>query len=91
MLTPDRAMRSFFEDRADIAQLNEIDWNAVMDRNWRSCRDTKQSEFLLEQEFPWHLVDRIGVFSAEYNLQVKAILGQAGQSLPVEVKRDWYY
>jgi len=81
----------YFEDRADINQLNEINWNAVLARNWQSCRDAKQSEFLLEREFPWHLVERIGVFSEQYNLQIRAILDQAEQNLLVEVKKDWYY
>ncbi|MGU9977839.1 MAG: DarT ssDNA thymidine ADP-ribosyltransferase family protein [Candidatus Oxydemutatoraceae bacterium WSBS_2016_MAG_OTU14] len=29
----------------------------------RGCKDGKQAEFLLEQDFPWHLVEGIGVHS----------------------------
>ncbi len=27
----------YFEDRCDLAQLNEIDWDAVEARNWGNC------------------------------------------------------
>src|SRR6185437_9664847 len=32
----------FFEDRSDLANLEEIDWNAVQARDWRTCKDGKQ-------------------------------------------------
>lgn len=32
--------------------LGEIDWNAVQARDWRTCKDGKQAEFLVEQYFP---------------------------------------
>ena len=51
----------FFEDRCELARLNEIDWDAVSARDWRQCKEGKQAEFLLEQDFPWGLVERIGV------------------------------
>ncbi len=42
----------YFEDRADLAQLHEINWDAVATRSWSSCKEPKQAEFLLEQSFP---------------------------------------
>ena len=53
----------YFEDRADLARLGDVDWDAVAARNWSACREAKQAEFLLEHSFPWHLVERIGVLS----------------------------
>ena len=81
----------YFEDRADLAQLGEVDWAAVGARDWRNCREAKQAEFLLEQSLPWHLVERIGVFSQPIATQVAQTLPVGGHRPPVQVLRDWYY
>jgi hypothetical protein len=81
----------YFEDRCDLSRLNEIDWNAVHARDWRQCKDGKQAEFLLEQSFPWHLVERIGVHSrATYTAAVNVLSAQ-GHRPPVEIRPEWYY
>ncbi len=81
----------YFEDRSDLGQLGEIDWNAVQARDWRQCKDGKQAEFLLEMSFPWHLVERIGVQSrATYTSAVNA-LPPRGHRPPVEIRPEWYY
>ena len=49
----------YFEDRCDLAQLIEIDWDAVEARNWDNRKESKQAEFLVERAFPWELVERI--------------------------------
>lgn len=50
----------FFEDRNDLARLGEINWAAVQANNWSGgLKEGKQAEFLLEQHFPWHLIERI--------------------------------
>lgn len=81
----------YFEDRSNLGQLGEIDWNAVRATDWRQCKDGKQAEFLLELSFPWHLVKRIGVQSrATYTAAVNALPAQ-GHRPPVEIRPDWYY
>jgi hypothetical protein len=81
----------YFEDRSDLGQLGEIDWNAVQATDWRSCKDGKQAEFLLELSFPWHLVERIGVQSrATYTLAINALPAH-GHRPPVEIRPEWYY
>ncbi|WP_295392238.1 DUF4433 domain-containing protein [uncultured Thiodictyon sp.] len=81
----------FFEDRCDLARLSEIDWNAVQTRNWQSCKDGKQAEFLLEHSFPWNLVERIGVHSrATFQLATNA-LPVNGHRPAVDIRTDWYY
>ena len=81
----------YFEDRCDLAQLNEVDWAAVQARNWQSCKEGKQAEFLVECCFPWHLVERIGVCSrAIYQKAVNA-LPPGRHRPPVEIKPKWYY
>lgn len=81
----------FFEDRSDLGDLTEIDWNAVQARDWRNCKDGKQAEFLLERYFPWELVERVGVHSEQqYRAVVNAL--PANEHRPrVEIIRDWYY
>jgi len=81
----------YFEDRADLAQLHEIDWDAVQARLWSPCKDRKQAEFLLEQSFPWHLVERIGVHSRPVYTQVMNALPDQGHRPAVEIRPNWYY
>ncbi len=81
----------FFEDRCDLAHLNEVDWNAVQATDWRQCKDEKQAEFLLELSFPWHLVDRIGVYSGTTYQRVASALPANGHRPAVEIRREWYY
>lgn len=81
----------FFEDRCDLANLDEVDWNAVDARDWRGCKEGKQAEFLLEHSFPWHLVERIGVLSRPIYQQVVHALPHAGHRPAVDIRADWYY
>lgn len=82
----------FFEDRNDLARLGEINWPAVQATDWRGgLKEGKQAEFLLEQWFPWHLIERIGVHSATVYGQVVNALPAHGHRPMVEVLTDWYY
>ncbi len=81
----------FFEDRRDLAQLHEIDWQAIEARQWQSCKEGKQAEFLLERRVPWHLIECIGVYSQAVLQQVSSVLPPDGHRPNVEVRTDWYY
>jgi hypothetical protein len=81
----------YFEDRADLALLNEVDWNAVQSRQWSQCKEGKQAEFLLENTFPWHLFERIGVQSRQIYTQVANVLPAQGHRPAVELRPEWYY
>lgn len=82
----------FFEDRNELGQLNEIDWDAVQAHDWQSCMDEKQAEFLMEHSFPWHLVERIGVHSqAVYRQAVNDLPPADGHRPLVEIRQEWYY
>ena len=81
----------YFEDRCDLAQLGEIDWNAVQARNWQQCKEEKQAEFVMERQFPWELVSQIGVSSQQVYGQVSAALQGATQRPLVSIRPDWYY
>jgi hypothetical protein len=87
----------YFEDRSDIAHLRDINWDAVQARQWsgngisQSVKEGKQAEFLIEQAFPWHLVERIGVYSQGYVQPVSQAMHGAAHRPRIEIKRDWYY
>jgi hypothetical protein len=87
----------YFEDRSDIAQLGDINWDAVQARQWsgngisRSVKEGKQAEFLIEQAFPWQLVERIGVFSQGYVQPVSQAMQGAAHRPRIEIRREWYY
>jgi len=87
----------YFEDRSNLAQLHEIDWNAVQTNKWSgngvssSIKEGKQAEFLMEMSFPWHLIERIGVYSNPIYQQVANMLPINGHRPHIEILREWYY
>ena len=81
----------YFEDRSDLRQLDEIDWDAVEATDWRGCKEGKQAEFLIEQRFPWELVSRIGVRSQRVCHQTESAVEAAAYRPRVEVSPAWYY
>ena len=54
--TLSNAGSEIFEDRRNLAQLHEIDWEAVDATYWSRMQDGKQDEFLMEYAFPWTLI-----------------------------------
>lgn len=89
--TDSNAGSSYFRDWADRVHLGNIDWNAVQALDWRHCKEGKQAEFLIERQFPWHLVQRVGVLSTRVYTNVSGYL-QASEHRPrVEIRNDWYY
>ena len=89
--TTSNAGSRFFDDYSDLAQLNKIDWNAVQARDWQECKDGKQAEFLVEYQFPWEMVSRIGVLSGRVCQLTSTALAAATYKPPVEIRREWYY
>lgn len=95
--TLSNAGANYFEDRCDLTKLNEINWNAVQSDKWGgpgispSIKEGKQAEFLIEYQFPWHLVSRIGVYSKRIFQQVTNALPSNNHRPRIEVKNEWYY
>lgn len=87
----------YFEDRADRRSFHEVNWEAVGANKWsgngvsRSVKEGKQAEFLVEQSFPWKLVQRIGVISKEIGLQVSQNISGHKHRPVIDLRRDWYY
>ena len=87
----------YFEDRCELGQLNEINWDAVSARKWSgpgvpaAVQEGKQSEFLIEGCFPWELVERIGIRSNAIVNRVDQALTAIAHRPLIEVRTDWYY
>ena len=87
----------YFEDRCDLGQLNEINWDAVGTIWWAgrdvpsAVKEGKMAEFLIEERFPWQLVERIGVFSNAIANRVDQALAGVAHRPTIETRREWYY
>jgi len=95
--TLSNAGSGYFEVRSELAQLHEINWNAVNTEQWAGgnvssqVKEGKQAEFLVEEYVPWELVERIGVVSNVTYQSVANALAQAAHRPVVEIRPAWYY
>ena len=88
--TLSNAGSGYFKDSCDLAQLDEIDWDAFRARNWRTCKEGKQAESLIEKSFPWTLIRRVGVRGAETRSKVAAAMQTAVHQPSVTTQRGWH-
>jgi len=81
---------SFYNRRDD---LHLIDWHAVFNRDFRdpAVKEAKQAEFLMFNWFPWHLVERIGVFDQNIQKVATHHIGSGTHQPPVRVENGWYF
>lgn len=95
--TLSNAGSGYFEDRADLAYLKEINWDAVKTNQWggngvsRDIKEGKQAEFLVEQRLPWHLLIGIGVYSQVQGEQLTRLTTGLSHKPKIKVLRKWYY
>jgi hypothetical protein len=80
-----------FEDRSNLDQLDEIDWNAVSAHYWSNVRDQKQAEFLIERNFPWHLIEEVAVYNRAIGQQAMQSFAGIEHRPPVHIRQAWYY
>ncbi len=80
----------YFEDRADLACLTEIDWEAVRATNWSARREGKQAEFLVERSVAWNLIRRIGCTEAAWRKAAATVENDSHRSEGA-ARPDWYY
>lgn len=83
----------FFDAWPSLDGLQHLDRAAINANDWKSCKEHKQAEFLVEDCVPTHLIERIGVLSSGVELtqvvQACKKSGLAGvECSPVP---DWYY
>ncbi len=89
--TTSNAGSYYFDDHSDLDHLDEINWNAVAANQWSGDKESKQSEFLVEHSFPWHLVSRVGVLSNLVRSQVVASISTSTHQPVVQRMPGWYY
>lgn len=88
--TLSNAAAGYCESRRRLDDLHEIDWRAA--RHWApELKEGKQAEFLVEERFPWKLVERIGALSASVARRAARSLQGGGRVPEIEIMRDWYY
>lgn len=80
-----------FYDSLD--ELDELAWDAIQTDQWGkpAVKEMKQAEFLLHREFPWDLVERIGVRTAAVLGQVQRSLTKTTHQPRASIIRQWYY
>ena len=81
----------YFEDFCQLSDLNKLDWKAIGARDWVELMEGKQAEFLIEQRFPWSLVESIGVYSEFVLKEVQHILSKSTHCPQVSIEPQWYY
>jgi hypothetical protein len=91
VFTTSNAGSRYFEDFSDLRELKRIDWETVQSDYWNDRREAKQAEFLIENKFPWELIEEIGVFSFDYHRTVVQMLKSKIDKPPVRIHRSWYY
>ena len=88
--TLSNAGAAYFEDRCRLKDLRDVDWEAVEARHWTTVKEHKQAEFLVENRFPWKLIDHVGVRTKTVQRQVESVLPEEGSRPSVKVQRNWY-
>ncbi len=83
----------YFDDRCDLNHLNEINWDAIQTSQWSGSptKEQKQAEFLIERQFPWHLVEEIAVFNQATGQQAMQAIAGAAHRPGVQIRPAWYY
>ena len=74
-------------------ELVNLDWNAIAAHDWRDSevRTRKQAEFLVYDQFPFELVERIGVQSQAVMSDARRAIGDGAHQPLVQVQQQWYY
>lgn len=91
VFTLSNAGARYFEDRNDLANLCDLDWEAINATNWKNLKEGKQAEFLIEDCFPFDLVEMIGVHNNQVKNSVESILKSTPYTPTVKICPEWYY
>ena len=90
--TTGNAGSSHFLDFKELRYLDRVDWDAVEEReNWTGVKDEKASEWLIERQFPWQLVERVGCRSRATAGEALRAVAQSQHRPDVHIVPGWYY
>jgi len=78
---------------ARVDRFDELDWSRIASTNFSdsTVKEAKQAEFLVENFFPFELIDQIGVCNQNTLRLVREALDSGGYSPSLRVRRNWYY
>jgi hypothetical protein len=70
-----------------------VNWPAVRATDFRSAdvKEGKQAEFLMQNSFPWELVERVGVLSQAVAVRAAAAMSRSSHQPAIEIHPEWYY
>ena len=91
VFTDVNASANHAQEFTDLSQLNQLDWDTINARDWRRKREFKMAEFQVEQGFPTHLIEMVGVKLECVQREVERLLNGRKLDVQVDVNRDWYY
>ncbi|WLF84569.1 DUF4433 domain-containing protein [Moraxella sp. ZY210820] len=82
-----------FNDYNQINEFHNINWTAVNTQHWSApeIKAGKQAEFLIEQQFPICLIEKIGVHSQTVFNEVSQTIQSLGYQTNLEICENWYY
>ncbi|MDX1990574.1 MAG: DUF4433 domain-containing protein [Candidatus Obscuribacter sp.] len=81
----------------DLSDLNKIDWDIMVAKYWANTLEDgdrkrrRQAEFLVHRDFPWELIDSIGVLNSEIKKCVLEKIKSCAHQPQVKVMEDWYF
>ena len=76
------------------SSLDDLDWEAIYSRSWRSTvndmdrQRRKQAEFLVHKFFPWDIIKLIIVLNSKIESKIESILSQFDDSMNKKIKAD---
>ena len=84
---------AYAEFRCTAPGLRELDWSAIRSNDFRQpeVQEKKQAEFLIHHEFPWELVERIGVHSGAARDRATAAIAAASHQPSVSIQPTWCF
>jgi hypothetical protein len=89
------AFTNFYDDPGELAQV--VDWPLMRAVWWNNTADDpdrrrrRMAEFLVHRALPLELVGETAVYDQGIASQVTALLSATGSTLPVAIRRDWYF
>jgi ssDNA thymidine ADP-ribosyltransferase, DarT len=90
--TLSNAGSNYFEDRCNLGQLDEINWDAIKAEHWAGAlKEGKQAEFLVEKSVPWELVEEVVAIDQKIATQVAQVIRSDNHRPVVQVRPNWYY
>ena len=97
VFTDAHAIRRLTNFYTDLVHLDQIDWQVMTSDYWHdidedmSRKARRQAEFLVYNEVPLTACLGFAVFNEQAKVKLETILQEAGSTLPVAVRRHFYY